>query len=32
MFVANEDSNSIYVLDKNTLNPIGIIGVDNMPH
>lgn len=32
LFVANEDSNSIYVLDKNTLNPIGIIGVDNMPH
>ncbi len=25
LFVANEDSNSIYVLDKNTLNPIGII-------
>lgn len=32
LFISNEDSNSIYVLDKNTLNPVGIIGVDNMPH
>ncbi|HGM3509375.1 TPA: YncE family protein [Clostridioides difficile] len=32
LFVANEDSNSIYILDKNTLNPIGVISVDNMPH
>ena len=32
LFVANEDSNSIYVLDKNNLEPIGVISVDNMPH
>ncbi len=32
LFISNEDSNSIYVLDSKTLNPIGIIGVDNMPH
>lgn len=32
LFISNEDSNSIYVLDAKTLNPIGIIGVDNMPH
>ena len=32
LFISNEDSNSIYVLDLKTLNPIGIIGVDNMPH
>lgn len=28
--MVNEDFNSIYVLDKNILNLIGIIGVDNM--
>ena len=32
LVISNEDSNSIYVLDLKTLNPIGIIGVDNMPH
>ncbi|WP_286316687.1 YncE family protein [Romboutsia ilealis] len=32
LFISNEDSNSIYVLDAKTLNPIGVIGVDNMPH
>jgi YVTN family beta-propeller protein len=32
LFIANEDSNSIYVLNKNTLEPIGVISVDNMPH
>ncbi|MGL4797426.1 MAG: YncE family protein [Paraclostridium sp.] len=32
LFIANEDSNSIYIVNKNNLEPIGIIGVDNMPH
>ncbi len=32
LYISNEDSNSIYVLDVKTLNPIGVIGVDNMPH
>ena len=32
LFISNEDSNSIYVLDSKTSNPIGVIGVDNMPH
>lgn len=32
LFVSNEDSNSIYILDQNTGNPIGMIGVDDMPH
>lgn len=32
LFVSNEDSNSIYILDKDTVNPIGIIEVDDMPH
>lgn len=32
IFIANEDSNSIYFMDKNTLDPIGMICVDNMPH
>ncbi|MGL5650569.1 MAG: YncE family protein [Paraclostridium sp.] len=32
LFVANEDSNSIYVLNKDNLEPIGVISVDNMPH
>ena len=32
LFISNGDSNSIYVLNAKTLNPIGIIGVDNMPH
>ncbi len=32
IFIANEDSNSIYFMDKNTLEPIGMISVDDMPH
>ncbi len=32
LFISNEDSNSIYVVNKNTLEPIGVISVDNMPH
>lgn len=32
IFIANEDSNSIYFMDKNTLDPIGMVSVDNMPH
>ncbi len=32
IFIANEDSNSIYFMDKNTLDPIGMLSVDNMPH
>ena len=32
LFISNEDSNSIYILDVKTSNPIGVIGVDNMPH
>lgn len=32
LFIANEDSNSIYIVNKNNLQPIGMISVDNMPH
>lgn len=32
LFVANEDTDSIYILDKDGLGPIGIISVDDMPH
>lgn len=32
IFIANEDSNSIYFMDKNTLDPIGMVSVDDMPH
>lgn len=32
LFISNEDSNSIYIVSKNNLEPVGIIGVDNMPH
>lgn len=32
LFLANEDSDSIYILNKKDLNPVGIISVDNMPH
>lgn len=32
IFIANEDSNSIYFMDKNTLEPICMISVDDMPH
>lgn len=31
LFLANEDTDSIYILDKDELNPVGIISVDNMP-
>ncbi len=32
IFIANEDSNSVYIVDKENLQPIGMISVDNMPH
>lgn len=32
IFISNEDSNSIYIVDKNTLMPVGVICVENMPH
>ena len=32
IFIANEDSNSIYFMNKNTLDPIGMVSVDDMPH
>ena len=32
LFIANEDSDSIYILDRETLTPIGIIGLDYTPH
>lgn len=32
LFVSNEDSNSIYIIEQDSLNPIGIISVDEMPH
>lgn len=32
LFLANEDTDSIYILDKKGLNPVGVISVDNMPH
>lgn len=32
LFVANEDSNSIYIIDTQTLQPMELITVDNMPH
>lgn len=32
IFVSNEDSNSIYILEQSTLNPIGVISVDEIPH
>lgn len=32
IFIANEDSNSVYFMNKNTLDPIGMICVDDMPH
>ncbi|WP_297137019.1 YncE family protein [Terrisporobacter sp.] len=32
VFIANEDSNSIYFMNKNTLDPIGMVSVDDMPH
>lgn len=32
LFISNEDSNSIYIVNKNNLQPVGMISVDNMPH
>lgn len=32
LYIANEDSDSIYILDRQTLSPIGIIGLDCTPH
>lgn len=32
LFISNEDSNSIYIIDQESLNPVGIISVDEMPH
>ena len=32
IFISNEDSNSIYIVDKDSLLPIGVICVENMPH
>lgn len=32
LFISNEDSNSIYIIDEDSLNPVGLIGVDEMPH
>jgi DNA-binding beta-propeller fold protein YncE len=32
IFISNEDSNSIYIVDKDNLLPVGVICVDNMPH
>lgn len=31
LFLSNEDADSIYILDKKYLNPVGIISVDEMP-
>ncbi|SHH01976.1 YncE family protein [Tepidibacter thalassicus] len=32
LYIANEDSNSIYIVDVKKVNPIGVVCVDNMPH
>ncbi len=32
LYLVNEDSNSVYVVDKRTLLPDGVLGVDDMPH
>ncbi|MGL5329094.1 MAG: YncE family protein [Peptostreptococcaceae bacterium] len=32
LFIANEDSDSIYILDKTNLMPVGIIGLGHTPH
>ena len=32
LFVSNEDTNSIYIINKYTLEAISMISVDNMPH
>ncbi|CAH2214464.1 YncE family protein [Tepidibacter aestuarii] len=32
LYIANEDSNSIYIIDVKNNDPVGLICVDNMPH
>ncbi|WFD11226.1 YncE family protein [Tepidibacter hydrothermalis] len=32
LYIANEDSNSIYIVDVKNNNPVGLICVDSMPH
>ncbi|WP_099188888.1 YncE family protein [Tepidibacter mesophilus] len=32
LYIANEDSNSIYIIDVKNNNPVGLICVDSMPH
>lgn len=32
LYISNEDSNSIYIINEQTLEPIGIIGVGETPH
>ncbi|MCT4507791.1 MAG: YncE family protein [Tepidibacter sp.] len=32
LYIANEDSNSIYIVDAKNNDPIGVICVDSMPH
>ena len=32
LFISNEDTNSIYIINKDTLDLIGMITVDDMPH
>ena len=32
LFVSNEDTNSIYIINKYTLEPVTMISVDDMPH
>lgn len=32
LFISNEDTNSIYIINKNTLDLISMITVDDMPH
>lgn len=32
LFISNEDTNSIYIINKNTLDLISMISVDDMPH
>lgn len=32
LYIANEDSNSIYILDRKDRTPVGVINLDNTPH
>ncbi len=32
LFLVNEDSNSIYIIDVDNLKPVGVVSVDEMPH